>query len=339
MKHASIPGLAALLVLLLIPLVGCDKATSPDAENALLLSPVARSAASYGPDSLDLWSGAGACGDRDAGVLVSSPCEPVAQPALIGGGGADSLCACGLVGDPLSTALPVTTLCETDSLGTFEARFALPALFSDVVVTLSVVADDGAAVSVNGHAIGTVDLNDGDPAAPAVVRQIAISGDSLFVPGENVLRFDLVNTGTGAYGAAAPRADSADCMYLEFAARVDYVRLPVVTIDVRPTINCDKDTGVIPVVIFTTDEFDAANVDHTTVRFGPNGASEAHVNPHGVIRHVEDVDDDGDMDLVFHFRRGETGIQCGDTTARLWGTTIDGYDFEAYDTIRTVGGK
>ncbi len=206
-------------------------------------------------------------------------------------------------------------------------------------MTLAIVADDGAAISVNGHAVTTVNLNDGDPAAPIVVRHIAIAGDSLFVPGTNVLRFDLVNTGTGAYGPAAARVDTADCLYLEFEARIDFIRLPVVTIDVRPTINCVKDTGVIPVVIFTTDEFDAANVDHTTVRFGPNGASETHVNPQGVVRHVEDVDDDGDLDLVFHFRRGEAGIRCGDTSARLWGTTIDGYDFEAYDTIRTVGDK
>ena len=77
-------------------------------------------------------------------------------------------------------------------------------------------------------------------------------------------------------------------------------------------------------------------VDHTTVQFGPWGAYEAHSNKHGVIRHVEDVDFDGDMDLVFHFRRGETGIACGDTSATLWGKTLDGYDFEASDRIRTV---
>src|SRR5512136_2196199 len=102
MKNASVSALSAFLVLLMIPLIGCDKSTAPDSENALLFNPAARSVSSYGPDSLALWSGAGACGDRDNNVFVASPCEPAMQPALIGGGSADTLCSCARIGDPLS---------------------------------------------------------------------------------------------------------------------------------------------------------------------------------------------------------------------------------------------
>jgi beta-glucanase (GH16 family) len=85
---------------------------------------------------------------------------------------------------------------------------------------------------------------------------------------------------------------------------------------------CNSGNGVVPVVILTTDSFDATSVDHTTVRFGD--AQEAHSNKKGLTRHEEDFDGDGDIDLVFHFRVGETGYDCGTTETTLTGTTFDG---------------
>jgi hypothetical protein len=328
--------IAALMAIAMTSLGSCDKSTSPDGGD---LSNNVRAAAYYGPDTVYVEGGDGACGGYDSLVLVTSPCSPIPSPALIGGGSADSLCGCDLIGDTLAATVPLTTLCETDSLGHFETSFVLPALFADVRIELDIVADDGAEISVNGVAIAQVSLNDGDPAVPVVVRHLTISGDSLFVPGVNVIAFDLVNTGTGVYGPAAGRADTADCMYLEFNAEIGYVELPNVTIDVKPgsdenPINCTVENGVIPVAILTTAEFDAANVDYTTVRFGPGLAAETHMK-----RHVEDVDYDGDLDLVFHFRGGEAAIACSDTSVTLWGTTLDGYDFEAHDHIRIVPKK
>lgn len=115
-------------------------------------------------------------------------------------------------------------------------------------------------------------------------------------------------------------------------------------IDIKPgsdpnSINCRTGrNGVVPVALLTTDQFDATAVDHTTVRFGPGGAMETHANKHGMTRHEEDVDGDGDTDLVFHFRFAETGIQCGDTEATLEGETFGGMPFSGTDAVRTVGG-
>jgi hypothetical protein len=53
--------------------------------------------------------------------------------------------------------------------------------------------------------------------------------------------------------------------------------------------------------------------------------------------HIEDVDNDGDLDMVLHFKTQETGIQYGDTEACLMGKTIDGKIIDACDTIVTVG--
>jgi hypothetical protein len=107
-------------------------------------------------------------------------------------------------------------------------------------------------------------------------------------------------------------------------------------IDIKPgsfpnAIN-PKSKGVIPVAILTTNTFDATTVDPLSVKFGPNGAAEAHGRGH-----YEDVDEDGDLDLVLHFRTQETGIQCGDTSASLTGETGDGEVIQGADMITTVG--
>jgi hypothetical protein len=110
-----------------------------------------------------------------------------------------------------------------------------------------------------------------------------------------------------------------------------------VVIDVKPgsmpnAIN-PRSKGLIPVAILTADEFDApAMVDPRTVIFGPAGAGMAHSWPH-----IEDVDGDGDLDLVLHFPTPATGISCGETEVFLTGETYDGMVIEGSDTIVTVG--
>ena len=53
--------------------------------------------------------------------------------------------------------------------------------------------------------------------------------------------------------------------------------------------------------------------------------------------HFEDVDEDGDLDLVLHFMTQESGIQCGDTEVSLTAETFDGQPIQGSDSIVTVG--
>lgn len=111
-----------------------------------------------------------------------------------------------------------------------------------------------------------------------------------------------------------------------------------VMIDIKPwsypnSINL-KSKGVIPVAILTTStavgdpvDFDAAMVDPVTVEFA--GAAPLRWA-------IEDVDYDGDMDMILHFATQEVEIGCGDTEATLTGMTLDGKAFFGTDSVRPI---
>jgi hypothetical protein len=99
--------------------------------------------------------------------------------------------------------------------------------------------------------------------------------------------------------------------------------LTIVFIDIKPgscpnSINL-KSKGVVPVAVLTTDTFDATTVDPGTVLFA--GASPVRWT-------IEDVDDDGDLDLLFHFKIQELNLDENSTEATFTGATYGGEDVE-----------
>jgi hypothetical protein len=122
---------------------------------------------------------------------------------------------------------------------------------------------------------------------------------------------------------------------LVFRATFSKTVLPV-DIKIKPKNDRPNDInlkagGKIPVAILSSEDFDAMQVDVTTLAFGPDSAGIVHHQGH-----IVDIDSDGDADLVTHFGISETGISCGDTQATLSGETFAGEPISGSDVINTV---
>lgn len=118
-----------------------------------------------------------------------------------------------------------------------------------------------------------------------------------------------------------------------FPVTPSYIPRPVieVNIDIKPgsypnSINLGS-KGLVPVAVLTTNSFDASTVDPSTVEFA--GASPVRWT-------MEDVDFDGDMDLLFHFKTQELSLNENSTEAALTGTTYGGQPIEGTDTVNIV---
>ena len=109
-----------------------------------------------------------------------------------------------------------------------------------------------------------------------------------------------------------------------------------VEIDMKPgsranTINPSA-RGVIPVALLGSDQFHVSEVVLDTLELGPDGATPVGLPEGG----HKDVNGDGLVDLVVHFRTAETGLAWPDTEACLRGELRDGRRFKGCDSIHIV---
>jgi hypothetical protein len=111
-----------------------------------------------------------------------------------------------------------------------------------------------------------------------------------------------------------------------------------VTIDVVSSIKTGK-RGVVPVVVFGSEDLDVEDLDVDSLRFGPDGAATAHdlTDPSTWNEHLDDVNRDGFMDLMTHYRADESGIAPGDESADLVGLILGGRPLKGNGSIKTVG--
>jgi hypothetical protein len=167
------------------------------------------------------------------------------------------------------------------------------------------------------------------------------------ITGREIAAVSTATLGDGR-GLAIDSDKASQRIFLQIANQQIYVLSseflgPFITIDIRPrfvNIISPRSSGLIPVAILTTDAtdntitFDATSVNPNTVRFGSIGTEAAAI--HAAL---EDVDGDGDMDMILYFRTLDTDIDCGDSSASLIGTTLGGLRIQGTDSIVTVGCK
>ena len=117
-----------------------------------------------------------------------------------------------------------------------------------------------------------------------------------------------------------------------------------IEIDIKPgsdpnSVNPESE-GNVPVAILSSGEFDAPSVvDRTSLTFGRTGNEESLM-----LRSIdevpncapEDVDQDGDLDLICHFETDLTGLRPGDSEGFLKAMTLDGTALEGSDSISVV---
>lgn len=242
--------------------------------------------------------------------------------------------------DVSSIPLGATVLSATLALNETGTRFD----GTDPNVTLHSGAGNGS-LDASDFAAGTLVLgflsNTAGPSTRDYVLDVRATVQELLDAGAQFIVFVVrpnpqASGGSGAIlyssneiGVFSPQFGPAELM-------VDLAMFRSVAIDIRPgndpnAIN-PKSKGVIPVAILTTDAFDATTVDPTTVHFGAAGTEAAMV--HSAL---EDVDGDGDADMILHFKTQHTGILCGDTSASLTGETLTRQAIGGSDSIKTVG--
>ena len=119
----------------------------------------------------------------------------------------------------------------------------------------------------------------------------------------------------------------------------DVVEVIPVGIDIMPdqspnVVNV-KSHGRFEVAIFSTDAFDAADVDVDTIRFGHDGTEDSlSRKPNGAPRvRLADLNADGRLDLVISVETERTGFLIGDTFGYLTGRTLDGLDLAGEDEV------
>jgi len=146
--------------------------------------------------------------------------------------------------------------------------------------------------------------------------QITVHGSNFAVNGQpcepSATSFILVpgkyNVLTGFYG-------NGDLINLTFYGNIPINLVTLdsgIAIDIKPgneqnNINLNS-KGVVPVAVLTTEQFDAATVNPATALFA--GAEPDHWS-------FEDVDGDGDDDIIFHFRTQQLDLNQDSTEATL----------------------
>jgi hypothetical protein len=225
-----------------------------------------------------------------------------------------------------------------DSWRWFRRTFELcPGAYNISASVLAATSDNAERVWFNGTYVGEDGEVEGayiDNAEWGTVKSYTLPSPQ---PGVNTLDFIVRNyacyypTRSGSYSCTGAEPWEQNPTGLIFKVVVTYDCPIQVTVDIKPgsdpnSINLNS-RGVVPVAVLTTDDFDASTVDPVTVLFA--GASPLRWA-------MEDVDGDGDMDLLFHFKTQELGLDENSTEAILTGSTFGGQPIQGTDTVNIV---
>jgi hypothetical protein len=124
----------------------------------------------------------------------------------------------------------------------------------------------------------------------------------------------------------------ADDTTTEDDSQADQPQEPIrADVEVVPGRVNPRSQGRLPVVVYSSTDFDATTLARGSVAFGPSDATP-------VQRTRTDEDDDGRADLKLHFRQPETGIDWDTDRVQLTGETESGRTVEGEAGVQLVPG-
>lgn len=147
-----------------------------------------------------------------------------------------------------------------------------------------------------------------------------------------VFRFPVTNGELTVLSSYLGRPNSA--YWLSFNNITTELRKQTIeaVVDIKPGSDVNpinlRSKGLVPVAILTTDALDALSVDLNSIVFaGARPAKSA----------VQDVDGDGNMDLLLHFRTADLSELTADSTeAVLTGATVDSISIVGKDSVKIL---
>jgi hypothetical protein len=176
---------------------------------------------------------------------------------------------------------------------------------------------DGIVNIYGGKVDGFVLVSTYDPNPVVTIYGSGFAMDGILLIDENGNPLSEFTLGSYVLGILTGTYENEDPIDLGFYIYGDVpiylvVSAPKVTVDIKPGSDTNvinlKSKGVVPVAVLTADGFDAAEVDPATVLFA--GAAPVRWT-------LEDVDGDGDKDMLFHFKTEELNLNENSTEATL----------------------
>ena len=201
----------------------------------------------------------------------------------------------------------------------------------------SLNAQEGGTVNIKGGGVGfLVSAIEGAEVTVYGTDFQVNNGDVIQPPDSVNISYDTL---TGKYG------DGSDINLVFMSDVPIYLAAPgggdptPIVIDIKPGSDPNPinqgSNGLIPVAIFTTDSFDAADVDPDTVTL--NGAGVAvRGKAEKLMARLEDVDGDGEDDLILQVETQSEGVVWETGQVTLTGKTYDGVDIEGTDEVVIV---
>jgi hypothetical protein len=206
----------------------------------------------------------------------------------------------------------------------------LPADAHSVSVELLAYKADGTPVAPQAGDVTKLTLP--EPLPPPA--DLAVSGDACTAqtgdPGN--FTFSISGAGIAKVEIVSKGGVDPNVAFDKVAFDLDLEQLEV-PLDIKPgspvnPINLGSH-GVTPVALINDGCFDLARLDLGTVQFAGAYAAKSH---------LEDVDGDGDADLILHFPTDALLIAPNAVEASLTARTLDGVLVTGTDTVRIVGG-